>query len=98
MKNHPLNRPDYGDSYVKTNFDRREIGYSHPSKLEIYTPREAVGTLGVLSTSTNARERHDIAMNLVNTIEAYANRLYELEGQLEAVRGLFSIDKPREYM
>lgn len=98
MKNHPLNRPDYGDSYVQTSFDRREIGYSSPSKLEIYTPREAAGTLGVLSTSTNARERHDIAMNLVNTIEAYANRLYELENQLGVVRELFSIGKPRELM
>lgn len=98
MKNHPLNRPDYGDNYVKTNFDRREIGYSDKSKLEIYTPREANQTLGILSTSTDAMERHDIAMNLVNTIEAYANRLYELERQLGTVRELFSIDKPREYM
>lgn len=98
MKNHPLNRPDYGDGFCLTSFDKREIGYSDKSKLEIYTPREAFQTLGILSTSTNAMERHDIAMNLVNTIEAYANRLYELEGQLEAVRGLFSIDKPREFM
>lgn len=87
MKDHPLDIPDYGDSFVSTNFDRRTIGYSEPSRLEIYTAREANKALGAMCAG-NATQKHDIALNLVHTIEVLERRAVYLEGFLESLRVL----------
>ena len=78
MKNHPLNKPDFGDSFMQCNFDRRTIGYHNKENLEIYTAREAADAICGWH-SMNTFDQADTLLNLVNTIEAYDARIREFE-------------------
>ncbi len=88
MKNHPLNIPVHGTGQLSTSRDMRLTGYHNPDNLEIYTSREAHQALSILTSSDDPLERLDIALNMVNTIQALEGRLYELEVGLENVRSL----------
>lgn len=91
MKNHPLNKPVHSNGYMSSSRDMRLTGYHNPDNLEIYTAREAHQALGILtSPASNALERLDISLNMVNTIQALEDRLYELEVGLKNVRSLLS--------
>jgi len=80
MKNHPLDIPVHNVGRLSTSRDMRLTGYHNPDNLEIYTSREAQQALGILtSPNSNALERLDISLNMVNTIQALEDRLNELE-------------------
>lgn len=96
MKNHPLNIPIHGIGQLSTSRDMRLTGYHNPDNLEIYTAREAHQALSILTSSDDPLERLDIALNMVNTIQALEDRLYELEVGLENVRSLLSPHQYRE--